>query len=229
MKFGTLPGFLQACEVHLNIISYFTLIISIGLLIDFNMHILVRYYESPCKTRHEKVKDSLQTMGSSVLIGGISTFLGVVPLLFSTSSFMKNLFYGFWGMVVIGCGHGLIVLPVVLSYIGPEGTYAVQANMSKCSARNIEERNYLTIQPTSDSSARAHPQSEFEDVISDVSLQKQPTTNNNGLGPGDQEASPLVPASPSFQNDQPLGGKSSQADQRQNFNLSLDSDDSMDV
>ena len=98
---------------------------SIGLLIDFNMHILLRYYESPCSTREHKVKDALQTMGSSVVIGGLSTFLGVLPLIFSTSDLMKTLFFGFWGMVLLGCSHGVILLPVMLSYIGPLETTAV--------------------------------------------------------------------------------------------------------
>lgn len=92
---------------------------SIGLLVDFNMHILLRYYESPCATRENKVRDALQTMGSSVVIGGLSTFLGVFPLLFSTSDLLKSLFYGFWGMVLVGCGHGVVLLPVLLAYMGP--------------------------------------------------------------------------------------------------------------
>lgn len=88
--------------MHLNAISYFVIVMSVGLLVDFNMHILLRYYESPCATRDNKVKDALQTMGSSVVIGGLSTFLGVVPLLFSTSYLMLSLFFGFWGMVILG-------------------------------------------------------------------------------------------------------------------------------
>jgi uncharacterized membrane protein YdfJ with MMPL/SSD domain len=109
----------------LNAISYFTLIMSIGLLVDFNMHILLRYYESPLGTRENKVKDALQTMGSSVVIGGLSTFLGVLPLLFSTSAMLKTLFFGFWGMVLLGCSHGVIFLPVILSYVGPIQTTAI--------------------------------------------------------------------------------------------------------
>lgn len=95
---------------------------SIGLLVDFNMHILLRYFESPLPTRQEKVMDSLCSMGSSVALGGLSTFLGVVPLIFSTSDIMMILFYSFWGMVLLGCSHGLILLPVILSLVGPETT-----------------------------------------------------------------------------------------------------------
>jgi hypothetical protein len=100
-------------------VSYFALVMSIGLLVDFNMHVLLRYYESPYTKRDEKVKDALQTMGSSVMIGGFSTFLGVLPLLGASGELMRALFYGFMGMVILGCSHGIILLPVLLSLFGP--------------------------------------------------------------------------------------------------------------
>jgi len=117
-----LIGFLHLCGVVLNGMSYYCIAMSIGLLVDFNMHILLRYFESPLPTRQEKVMDSLCSMGSSVALGGLSTFLGVVPLIFSTSDIMMILFYSFWGMVLLGCSHGLILLPVILSLVGPETT-----------------------------------------------------------------------------------------------------------
>ena len=112
------------------------------------MHILLKYYESPCATREMKVKDALQTMGSSVIVGGLSTFLGVVPLLFSTSQIMTSLFYGFWGMVVIGLSHGVILLPVLLSYIGPVRTTAVTVT-------HMTEDGLPALAETKDSSERS--------------------------------------------------------------------------
>jgi predicted RND superfamily exporter protein len=65
---------------HVDAVSYVTMVMSIGLLVDFIMHVLLRYYEIN-GDRETKTKEMLRTMGSSVLIlGGISTFLGVVPL-----------------------------------------------------------------------------------------------------------------------------------------------------
>lgn len=91
---------------------------SIGLLVDFIMHILLRYYESDEKTREEKVRDALETMGYSLLLGGLSTFLGIMPLAFSTSKLLNTVFTAFVGMVALGVSHGLIFLPVVLSLVG---------------------------------------------------------------------------------------------------------------
>ena len=135
-----LLGVLQFAGLHINAVSYialgkcaeewlllllllshllFSIVMSIGLLVDFLMHVLLRYYESPMEGREAKVKDTMRTMGSSILIGGISTFLGVIPLAFSSSTIFTTIFVTFIGLVTLGAGHGLILLPVVLSMCGP--------------------------------------------------------------------------------------------------------------
>jgi len=124
-----LLGFMQFCGVSINPVSYISLVMSIGLLVDFILHVLLRYYEAaaPGATRHEKVMDMMRTMGSSVLIGAVTTLLGTVPLAFSTSSIFSTVFIAFLGLVLLGGAHGLILLPVILSMIGPEDHVGVVA------------------------------------------------------------------------------------------------------
>jgi len=126
MLYADLLGFLQVCGIAINSITFISLVLSIGLMVDFLVHVLLRYYESEALTRAEKVKDALQTMGVSVLIGGLSTFLGVIPLAFASSDIFYTLFITFLGLVVLGLAHGLIFLPVVLSLLGPN----VELNLS---------------------------------------------------------------------------------------------------
>jgi Niemann-Pick C1 protein len=114
-----LLGLMQLAGIHVNPVSYIALVMSIGLLVDYVMHVLLRYYESS-GNRKEKTVEMLKTMGASILIGGISTFLGTLPLAFSSSEIFSTIFITFVGLVVLGCGHGLILLPVILSTIGPE-------------------------------------------------------------------------------------------------------------
>lgn len=115
-----LLGTLQFAGLHINAVTYICLVISIGLLVDFIVHVLLRYYESKALSREEKVKDTLETMGASILVGGISTFLGVIPMAFSTSKIMGTVFTCFLAMIILGLLHGVILLPVVLSIFGPE-------------------------------------------------------------------------------------------------------------
>lgn len=86
----------------MNAVTYVCLVISIGLIVDFIMHIILRYNESTYKTREGRVKDTLETMGSSILLGGLSTMLGVLPLAFSTSTILRSVFTSLFAMIVLG-------------------------------------------------------------------------------------------------------------------------------
>ena len=112
-------GFLYLSGVQINAISYITLVMSIGLMVDFIMHILLRYYEAK-GTREQRVVETLSTMGASILVGAISTFLGIMLLVFSTSAMINNIFVAFIGLVTFGVLHGLIFLPTLLAMVGPE-------------------------------------------------------------------------------------------------------------
>merc|ERR1712137_1145774 len=70
-------------------------------------------------SRDQKTKDTLETIGASVLLGGFSTLVGVVPLAFSTSEIFWTTFIIFFGLVLMGLLHGLVLLPVLLSMFGP--------------------------------------------------------------------------------------------------------------
>lgn len=155
-----LMGYLQFTGNALNVVSYFALVISIGLLVDFMMHVLLRYYESECSTREGKVKDTLRTMGSSILVGGLSTMLGVLPLAFSTSELMRTVFVAFIGMVALGVTHGLCVLPVVLSLCGSETPMKEYKPKPKAARQRTEtEPSCSSSLPTNDSSSSPSPHS----------------------------------------------------------------------
>lgn len=69
-------------------------------------------------------------MGSSIVIGGLTTLLGTIPLAFSKSTIFKTVFILFLGLVLLGTAHGLILLPVVLSTVGPEVDVSFSAERS---------------------------------------------------------------------------------------------------
>lgn len=119
MMYVDILGFMQWLGVHINAVSYVSLVMSIGLVVDFVMHVVLRYFECP-GTRREKTVEMLRTMGVSVLIGGVSTFLGTLPLAFSSSEIFTTIFVVFLALVIFGTTHALILLPVLLSTFGAE-------------------------------------------------------------------------------------------------------------
>ena len=59
-------------------------------------------------------------MGTSILLGGFTTFLGVLPLSFTGSELFRTFFYTFLGITCLSSLHGIVFVPVVLSLVGPQ-------------------------------------------------------------------------------------------------------------
>jgi Patched family len=79
-------------------------------------------------------------MGAAVLSGGLSTLLGVLPLVVASSPVTRTVFVAFVAMVTLGVGHGLIFLPVLLSIIGPESTPLLgQGSTSSIDVESVEQ------------------------------------------------------------------------------------------
>ena len=78
-----------------------------------------RYYESAETTRNGKVVETLETVGASILGGGLSTAMSVLPLAFSTSEILRTVFTCFFIMIAVAVTHGLMFFPVLLSICGP--------------------------------------------------------------------------------------------------------------
>lgn len=89
------------------------------------MHMIHAYLNAPSEikgrktTREDRAKHALSTIGVSVLLGGTSTFLGVLVLAFSTSDVFWTFFVMLTSIVVLGLAHGMVFIPVVLSLVGP--------------------------------------------------------------------------------------------------------------
>jgi patched domain-containing protein len=62
--------------------------------------------------------------------------LGTLPLAFSTSDIFQTVFIAFLALVVLGVSHGLLLLPVILSFIGPEDHVVLSSASAKTTAAN---------------------------------------------------------------------------------------------
>jgi len=65
-------------------------------------------------------------MGTSVFHGAASTFLAIVVLSPSASYVFQTFFQMWFGIIIYGMGNGFILLPVLLSLIGPLNEVVVQ-------------------------------------------------------------------------------------------------------
>jgi Niemann-Pick C1 protein len=107
-------------EIQFNAVSVVNIITAIGLSVEFCVHVMMFFLKAR-GDRDAKVTSSLTTIGSSVLTGIIFTkFLGVVVLAFASSTLFRLYYFRMYILIVfIGFFHGMMFLPVLLSYIGP--------------------------------------------------------------------------------------------------------------
>ena len=114
-------------NLELNFVTVVNLILAIGLAVDYSAHIAHAYNFSvadpECKTNRErrksKVRRTFTNIGNSVFHGAFSTFLAIVTISASSNYIFRAFFKQWFAIIIFGMLHGFVLLPVILSFIGP--------------------------------------------------------------------------------------------------------------
>ena len=113
-------------DLTLNSITIVNVVIALGLSVDYSAHIGHSFQTAKAgsqmtsgQQKIHRVRMALCSMGSSVFHGAISTFLAIIILAFSKSYIFQVFFKMWFGIIIFGVANGFILLPVILSFIGP--------------------------------------------------------------------------------------------------------------
>lgn len=129
-------GYLLYIDVTLSSITMIHLIMSVGFSIDFTAHICHGYMISAATERGERVKHAIDKTGAPIFHGAISSMLGIV-VLFAAKSYIFRTFGIVMAFVLLfGITHALLLLPVILSWIGPLRHISPESDRSMSSLRS---------------------------------------------------------------------------------------------
>ncbi|MCJ1229517.1 hypothetical protein MMC12_006184 [Toensbergia leucococca] len=154
-------GTMALAQISLNAISLVNLTISVGIGVEFCVHI-ARAFMFPSGSVMEKVPrnrfrgrdarawSALVNVGGSVFSGiTITKLLGVCVLAFTRSKIFEVYYFRIWlALVVFAALHALVFLPVALSLVGGEGYVDPESDGSL--EEDLAARRYRALLPDDD-------------------------------------------------------------------------------
>uniref|UniRef100_A0A8C9TY93 NPC1 like intracellular cholesterol transporter 1 n=1 Tax=Scleropages formosus TaxID=113540 RepID=A0A8C9TY93_SCLFO len=126
-------GVMTLWGIDYNAVSLINLVTAVGISVEFVSHLTRSFALSTCPTHVERAKEATANMGSAVFAGVAMTNLpGIVVLAFAKAQLIQIFFFRLNLVItLLGLVHGLVFLPVLLSFFGPGLNTAVLLEQQK--------------------------------------------------------------------------------------------------
>ncbi|MCP9265244.1 Patched domain-containing protein 3 [Dirofilaria immitis] len=108
-------GFLKYWNCFLDPMLMVAILISVGLSIDFTIHIIFHYMITDYTDNVQRITASFEACALSMLQAGISTFIIMFPVLFAPVGIYAVMSKAIILTVIFGLLHGLFIVPVFLT------------------------------------------------------------------------------------------------------------------
>ncbi|XP_048779158.1 patched domain-containing protein 3-like [Ostrea edulis] len=115
-------GFMYFWDISLSSISMIHLVMTVGFSVDFSAHICHAYLAVDSDNRDTKVQLALDRSGGPIFNAAFSTLLGISVFGFANSYIFKTFGKLMFLVIFFGLAHSVILIPVVLSFVGPLNT-----------------------------------------------------------------------------------------------------------
>ncbi|XP_072364514.1 patched domain-containing protein 3-like [Scyliorhinus torazame] len=141
-------GFMAFWGVNLDSISMINLVICIGFSVDFTAHISYAFVSNDKTDANERAIDALYTLGYPILQGALSTIMGIVVLSMAGGYIFRTFFKIMFLVIFFGAVHGLVLMPVFLTFYqacGNQNSGPSNTHDSKENSQNRNAHNYLQV------------------------------------------------------------------------------------
>eukprot|EP00004_Rigifila_ramosa_P003663 TRINITY_DN1390_c0_g1_i1.p1 TRINITY_DN1390_c0_g1~~TRINITY_DN1390_c0_g1_i1.p1 ORF type:complete len:911 (+),score=232.44 TRINITY_DN1390_c0_g1_i1:102-2735(+) len=118
--------------LELNSVTVICIVMSVGIAVDYSCHI-AHAFQVNDGTKSVRARKGVEDMGRAIISGAFATFLGILMLAFAPTAINRTFFTMMTGVIVVGCVHGILFLPVLLSLVGPR---SFASNLHHGSAHN---------------------------------------------------------------------------------------------
>ncbi|XP_037357485.1 NPC1-like intracellular cholesterol transporter 1 [Talpa occidentalis] len=162
-------GFMVLWDISYNAVSLINLVMAVGISVEFVSHITRSFAVSTRATRLERAKEATISMGSAVFAGVAMTNLPGILILGLAKAQLIQIFFFRLNLLItlMGLLHGLVFLPVILSYLGPD------VNTALVQAEKAEEASVArTASCTKNPSPTGTTQSIYENIFDNHSFER---------------------------------------------------------
>lgn len=103
--------------VALDTLSYGQLVMSVGLTVDYIIHISAAISDAKVQSDNyeQRLNVAFHEMGIGVAKGALTTLLGTMALIFSESLAFRNFFFMVTGIIIVSVLHGFLLIPAILA------------------------------------------------------------------------------------------------------------------
>ena len=132
-----LLGLLWLWGLELNGVTMISLIMAIGLVVDYLAHLMHCFmaHTAQFPDPRDRMAAALAEVGGAVALGGFTTFVGILPLAFASSFIYRVFFKLFLCIVGLGLVHGFVVIPVIVCLLYPS-----VPSSEKCKIGTLEKK-----------------------------------------------------------------------------------------